>query len=143
MLTADTITDAQIRELARGKRTPAQQADCALALKKRDRSWTRVQRNSQLYARTRCAALFNVLAARPQCDFRDAHDPVTDTPLGERCGAPATHYIMWDDGRRYSVACDQHLEIDSTATVKPTSIVPLAPKESLVPTADARRKKAP
>jgi len=60
----------------------------------------------------------------PQCDFRDAHDKATDTPTGNRCGAPATHRIEWEDGR-YSFGCDAHLEIDESATVKPARIVPL------------------
>jgi hypothetical protein len=61
----------------------------------------------------------------PTCDFRAAHDPVTEQPLGPACGAPATYRIEWDDGRRYSLACSAHLEIDADASVRPARIVPL------------------
>lgn len=65
--------------------------------------------------------------AEPQCDFHDDHDPVTERPRGNRCGAPATHRIEWADGRRFSNGCGEHLEIDSDASVKPARIVPIAP----------------
>lgn len=61
-----------------------------------------------------------------QCDFRDSHDETTDTPAGNRCPAQATHRIYWEDGR-YSLGCDDHLEIDDKATVKPVRVVRLIP----------------
>lgn len=63
-------------------------------------------------------------AKRRECDFHDAHDQRTDRPMGNRCGAPATHRIEWADGR-YSLGCADHLKIDDAATVKPIRIVPL------------------
>lgn len=60
-----------------------------------------------------------------QCDYREQHDPVTDRPMGKRCTHEATHKIVWEDGR-YSFGCEDHLEIEPTATVKPRAIVPLA-----------------
>jgi hypothetical protein len=60
-----------------------------------------------------------------QCDFRFAHDPVTDRPMGARCANAATHQIEWEDGRRWSLACSDHLDIEPEATVKPSAIVPL------------------
>jgi hypothetical protein len=59
-----------------------------------------------------------------RCDYRDAHDPVTDQPMGKRCESDATHMIKWEDGR-YSYGCGQHLEIEDSATVKPVSILSL------------------
>lgn len=64
---------------------------------------------------------------KPQCDYRFEHDAATDRPTGERCTNNATHRIVWDDGRRYSLACDDHLTIDPDASVKPKAILPLAP----------------
>lgn len=58
------------------------------------------------------------------CNFMDAHDEATDTPTGTRCGARATHHITWADDR-VSFGCAKHIYIDSAATVKPVSIVPL------------------
>lgn len=64
------------------------------------------------------------MKAEPQCDHHDSHDIATDRPTGKRCDALATHRIEWADGR-YSFGCDDHLEIDDAATVKPTAIVEL------------------
>lgn len=61
----------------------------------------------------------------PQCDYRDAHDPVTDRPIGNRCPSHATHRIEWEDGR-YSYGCDAHLEIDPSASVKPARTIRIA-----------------
>lgn len=41
------------------------------------------------------------------CGYRDAWDPVTLEPLGPECGARATEYINWKDGRT-SAACPAH-----------------------------------
>ena len=64
-LTADTITDAQIRDLIAGGGLSAKElADCEHALQKRDRHWTRFQRNMQHGARARCAQILNARTAR-------------------------------------------------------------------------------
>lgn len=65
-----------------------------------------------------------------QCDYRFEHDPATDRPKGSRCTNPATHRIEWDDDRRYSLACDDHLEIEPQATVKPSAIRKLCAQSS-------------
>jgi hypothetical protein len=49
----------------------------------------------------------------------------TDRPTGKRCASDATHVIVWEDGR-YSLACDDHLEIDPSSSVKPIEIKQLA-----------------
>lgn len=59
------------------------------------------------------------------CDHHDDHDRATDTPRGTRCGAPATHVILWNDDRRFSLGCDAHLEIAADATIQPRRVVPL------------------
>jgi hypothetical protein len=59
-LTADNITDEQICELlATGGLSAKERADCAHAIQKRDRHWTRFQRNMQRVARARCAEILN------------------------------------------------------------------------------------
>ncbi len=124
MLTADTITEEQIEAL---KADGYEREDgklvsiCFVALNERGHAGSA--------ARARCAEILNARAAKePHCDFHDAHDVATDTPTGNRCGAPATHRIEWSDCR-YSFGCADHLEIDASATVKPARIVPLAAKE--------------
>lgn len=50
------------------------------------------------------------------CTWRPEHDPVSDTPMGPKCDQLATHVIYWLDGTgRYSLACDDHLELDPDA----------------------------
>lgn len=50
-----------------------------------------------------------------RCDWHPEHG-VDDRPTGPRCGAPATHRIVWLDGsNRYSHGCSAHLVMDSTA----------------------------
>lgn len=46
-----------------------------------------------------------------RCDHHDEHDQATDKPTGKRCEARATHVLYWSDGR-YSMGCDEHLEIE-------------------------------
>jgi len=91
-LTADTIRDAQIRELiARGDLTAAELADCEHALRRRDRYWTRFQRNMQRGARVRCAAIFNARAAKRACPGREHRAHVGDVCQGTcctECGGP-------------------------------------------------------
>jgi hypothetical protein len=135
-LTADTITDEQIRELRSmvlHDATPFEAAsdreasrilntcDVALyGLKPDKRNARHVAR-----ARARCAEILNARAAiDPVCDFHDAHDAVTYMPTGNRCRALATHRIEWADGR-HSFGCAAHLTIDEAATVKPTRFVSL------------------
>jgi hypothetical protein len=63
------------------------------------------------------------------CDHHSSHDSVTDVPTGPVCGAPATHRIVWLDGsRRFSLACGDHLAVDSDAP--PHAIVALASQPS-------------
>ena len=51
------------------------------------------------------------------CDWCPEHT-ADGTPLGERCGAPATYRISWLDGtRRYSFACRDHLYLDPIAPI--------------------------
>jgi len=50
-----------------------------------------------------------VSASWVRCDWHPEH--VDDRPSGERCGAPASHRIVWLDGS-YSHGCSSHLEID-------------------------------
>lgn len=61
----------------------------------------------------------------PTCDWHPEHDIARDKPTGERCGKPATHRIVWQDGsQRFSLACDAHLDLDEAApphTVEPLS----------------------
>ena len=64
------------------------------------------------------------VSAPPRCDFHDAHD-ADERPTGNRCPKPATHRIIWNDGKRFSFGCDDHLEIDADASVKPAAIEPL------------------
>jgi hypothetical protein len=59
-----------------------------------------------------------------KCDFHDSHDLAADVPTGKRCDVPATHRIVWVDGR-HSFGCGAHLAIDDAAMVKPIAIVPL------------------
>lgn len=59
------------------------------------------------------------------CQFHSDHDPITEAPRGDACGAVATHLIVWSDGSRASYACENHLELDEDATVKPARILPL------------------
>lgn len=89
----------------------------------RDRIWDLYRNGPEDEHRAACFAALASLEPIT-CDFRDAHDVVTDTPAGNRCGAKATHRIEWEDGR-YSFGCDVHLEIDEAATVKPIAIKPL------------------
>lgn len=50
-----------------------------------------------------------------RCDWHPEHG-ADDRPKGPRCGAPATHRIVWLDGsNRYSYGCAAHLEIDPQA----------------------------
>lgn len=73
MLTADTITDGQIRDLARNALTASQHKDCAVALRARREMLTVVAgKLSVLYPTTadrrkacaRCAELINERAKR-------------------------------------------------------------------------------
>lgn len=49
------------------------------------------------------------------CDWHPRHG-ADDKPQGARCGAAATHRIVWLDGsKRYSLACGAHLELDKIA----------------------------
>jgi hypothetical protein len=65
LLTADTITATQICELlAMGGLSAGERADCEHALQKRDRHWTRFQRNMQHGARARCAQVLNARTPR-------------------------------------------------------------------------------
>lgn len=49
-----------------------------------------------------------------RCDWHPEH--INDRPAGERCGAPATHRIVWLDGsKRFSYGCAAHLELDPEA----------------------------
>lgn len=49
------------------------------------------------------------------CDWHPEHGK-DDRPRGKRCGAPATHRIVWLDGsKRYSLACRAHLELERVA----------------------------
>ena len=125
-LTAETITDAQIRALrdryaGTGDGDKHHHALIALGERRAARGETRQM------SRARCAALLNARSTRakePLCDFRDSHDLATDQPTGNGCSARATHRIEWADGR-YSLGCGAHLEIDDSASVKPIRIVPL------------------
>ncbi len=48
------------------------------------------------------------------CDWHPHH--VDGRPTGPRCGAPATHRILWLDGsRRFSFGCDDHLVMTQKA----------------------------
>jgi small-conductance mechanosensitive channel len=67
-LTAHTITDAQIRDLARGALTAAQHKDCTIALRARREMLTSITSTlshtypttrQRLAARARCAAILN------------------------------------------------------------------------------------
>lgn len=50
-----------------------------------------------------------------RCDWHPDHS-ADDRPAGPRCGAPATHRIVWLDGsNRYSHGCAAHLELDPSA----------------------------
>lgn len=50
-----------------------------------------------------------------RCDWRPEHSS-DDRPTGPRCGAPATHRIVWLDGSdRYSHGCSAHLKLDAEA----------------------------
>lgn len=65
LLTADTITDTQICELlATDGLSAKEREDCEHALRKRDRHWTRFQRNMQHGARARCAQILNARTPR-------------------------------------------------------------------------------
>jgi hypothetical protein len=45
----------------------------------------------------------------PSCNFADDHDGPPDyTPVPPFCGKPATHLVVWADGR-WSLGCDDHL----------------------------------
>jgi hypothetical protein len=63
---------------------------------------------------------------RERCTFCFEHDPVTDKPIGRRCGRVGTHIIEWVDGRT-SIACPAHgLDaIDPDVRVNVKRIVPL------------------
>ena len=54
------------------------------------------------------------------CQHGIHYDPETLTPLGDRCGRPATQIIFWKD-KRYSPACSDHgakaLDADAIALV--------------------------
>ena len=55
------------------------------------------------------------LPAFDTCDWHPEHDD-NGEPKGKRCGAPATHRVLWMDGsRRFSLACAQHLDFESVA----------------------------
>jgi hypothetical protein len=41
------------------------------------------------------------------CSFHDQHDAEGE-PIGEPCGAPATHIIFWPYWNQYSLACERH-----------------------------------
>lgn len=150
-LTAETITDEQIRELLESLRTDGAYECSRCGHEQSDAVWCHVCGWGDLYwtrcdemracyaaiatnamsfkwtrdtARARCADLINARAAAPTCDFHDSHDPVNDRPTGNRCGAPATHRIEWADGR-HSFGCAAHLVIEDAATVKPISIAPI------------------
>lgn len=88
-LTATTITDSQIRELlARGGLTASQSADCEHALRKRDRHWTRFERNMQHSARSRCAKLLN-MGTRCHAHGHAAHvGDVCEGTCCTTCGGP-------------------------------------------------------
>lgn len=50
------------------------------------------------------------------CEYRREHDRVRDVPVGEPCGATATHVIYWLDGsQRWSPACSDHLDLEPEA----------------------------
>lgn len=50
-----------------------------------------------------------------RCDWRAEHS-ADDRPTGDRCGAPATHRIVWLDGtNRYSHGCGDHLKLEPGA----------------------------
>ena len=50
------------------------------------------------------------------CVWCPDHDMERDVPVGPPCGEPATHLILWHDGsRRWSPACDDHLDIEPGA----------------------------
>ena len=135
VLTISTLSDDDIRELLDYVRrepfssdwNPLLQwviDDCNDALRPLDPSWNALERVMWKNARYRCGEMLMALRlAYPLCDFRDAHDPATDTPTGNRCGKLATHRIEWEDNQRYSFGCSDHIEIDETATVKPSRIV--------------------
>jgi hypothetical protein len=151
VITADSITDEQIRELQRsiaGRVFPASGMAhtglsevweaCNLALGSNgreacvDRGYA-ITPHMREQARARCAEVLNARAASGrQCDFHDAHDAVADVPVGNRCVASATHRIEWSDGR-YSFGCEAHLAIDESATVKPTRVVPLSASATTSP----------
>lgn len=41
------------------------------------------------------------------CAFKPFHDLAENRPFGPSCGKPATHHIVWKDGR-YSPMCPEH-----------------------------------
>lgn len=50
-----------------------------------------------------------------RCDWHPEHS-ADDHPTGSRCGAPATHRILWlDSTHRYSHSCSKHLTLDTDA----------------------------
>lgn len=90
-LSASTVTDKQLRALlAEGGLTAQQIDDCEHALRKRDRYWTRFQRNMQRGARARCAEVLNA-RARARCPGRDHAKHASDVCEGScctSCGGP-------------------------------------------------------
>lgn len=74
MITADTITDDQIRALARTALTASQHRDCEIALRARREMLTTIAGQLARYypttkerraARARCAAILNARAVKP------------------------------------------------------------------------------
>ncbi len=60
------------------------------------------------------------------CEFRERHDRIRDIPVGDACGAQATHMIVWLDGtHRWSPACEQHTDLDPEA---PTAFIAPIPQ---------------
>jgi hypothetical protein len=88
--TAETVTDKQLRALlAAGGLTEKQVADCEHALRRRDRHWTRFERNMQRGARARCAEVLNERARA--CPGREHAAHVGDVCEGScctSCGGP-------------------------------------------------------
>lgn len=50
-----------------------------------------------------------LIDANRTCSYcKDQAGPPDFTPTGPECGARATHFILWDDGR-WSLGCEEHL----------------------------------
>jgi hypothetical protein len=64
------------------------------------------------------------IEADKTCSSCDDHaGPPDFMPKGPMCGAPATHFLLWDDGR-WSLGCEKHLgPFDDPAP--PCVIIPL------------------